>query len=407
MTERLGDGVGAPPQRTRRCYDGSPVTAYGPTLAERRHRFGFSTEEIARLSGLSSDDVAAIEAGNKRLTMLELEALGRALVFDPAALLRGERLPDARRLPGWFRSHTPDSAEAIPASDARLMALAAELGEIGEFLQGLVGNPRVGLDQMKRQAPVLHHEQLWRQGYELGARARMELEALDTQLPRTRPLSSIQSVLEGLGVHVAYVPLQARARQAVSVARAGAMPVILLNVQHDRARLPLSRRAVLAHELGHLLHDSGELDLSPTERDPQPHAEAREQRANAFAPAFIAPPAHVRERIAPHATPHDIVLQIAREWGFTLEGAVWHAKNIELIETGTAEELLADVAWRSRSTRIPGNWEPALHRDDPRDHGLDVETGPLIGGLLQDLVLQALRIGAISAGRAGELLTIA
>jgi Zn-dependent peptidase ImmA (M78 family)/transcriptional regulator with XRE-family HTH domain len=383
------------------------VATYGQTLAERRQRFGFSTDEVAQLSGLSSEELSAIESGSRRLTMLELEALGRALVFDPAALLRGESLPDARRLPGWFRSHTPDSSEAIPAGDVRLMALAAELGEIGAFLQGAVGQPTLSLATLRSPAPLEDHEHAWQGGYELGTRAREKLYELDPSMPAGEPLRSVQHTFERLGIHVAHVAMHSWSRQAVSIWRPEAMPVVLLNVCSPRAQLRLPRRQVMAHELPHLLHDSGETDMSPTERRPQPHAEAVEQRANAFAPAFIAPPAYVRERIAKHTTAKEMILQIARDWGFTLEGAVWHAKNIGLVEAEVAEALLADVAWRSRSARIPGNWEPELPRDDPRDHGLDVETSPLVGGLLQDLVLQAYRNGSISAGRAREILTIA
>ncbi|MCX4244751.1 helix-turn-helix domain-containing protein [Paraliomyxa miuraensis] len=382
------------------------MAAYGHAIAERRKRFGFSIDEVAHLSGLTPTAVDAIESDSGRLTMLELEALGRALIFDPATLLRGESLPDARRLPGWFRSHTPDSSEAIPASDVRLMALAAELGEVGAFLQGLVGQPALSLAVLRSPVPLEDHEHAWREGYELGARARARLEELDSIARACEPLRSIQQILERIGIHVARVSMESWSRQAVSVWRPGAMPVVLLNECSGRVRWQLPRRQVMAHELPHLLHDGGETDLSPTERRPQPHAEALEQRANAFAPAFIAPPEYVRERVAKHSTPEQAVLQIAREWGFTLEGAVWHAKNVGIIDAETTEQLLANVAWRSRSTRIPGNWEPELPRDDPRDHGLDVEVSPIVSGLLQDLVLQAHRSGAISSGRAREILAL-
>jgi hypothetical protein len=106
------------------------------------------------------------------------------------------------------------------------------------------------------------------------------------------------------------------------------------------------------------------------------------------------------------ATAEQIALQIAREWGFTLEGAVWHAKNVELVSGDDADALIADVAWRSGRSRIPGAWEPEVARDDPRDHGLDVDVSPLVGGLVQDLVLRAYRLGEISSGRAREILAV-
>jgi len=382
------------------------LETHGPILAERRHRFGFSIEEVARLAGLSPAEVTAIEEGTGRVTMLELEALGRALVFDPAVLLRGEGLPDPRQLRGCFRSHLGESSEATSAHDARTLALAAELGEVGAFLQGLVGDPTPSIDELRSPIPLVDRDHAWRQGYELGARARAGLEGLDPTLPALRPLRSIQQTLERLGIHVAFITLGAWSHQAVSLFRPGTMPVILLDAMHERTRRPLSRRAVLAHELAHLLHDTGTIDLSAAERAPSPRGEALEQRAGGFGPAFIAPPAFVRARVDRSVSAEQIVLQIAREWGLTLEGAIRHARNVEVIPDAEADVLLVDVAWRAGRSRIPGAWEPEVTRDDPRDHGLDVDVSPLVGGLLQDLVLRAYRLGEITSARAREILAV-
>src|SRR5690606_30599091 len=121
--------------------------------------------------------------------------------------------------------------EAISPSDARLFALAAELGEIGAFLQGLVGGPSLSLTTVRSLEPLEDHEHAGRQGYELGPQARARLEVLDPSLHACDPLPSIQQLLERLGIHVAFVSLESCTRQAVSIWRPGAMPVLLLDTR--------------------------------------------------------------------------------------------------------------------------------------------------------------------------------
>lgn len=384
----------------------------GEALRERRERFGLSCAEVARIANLATAAVEAAEADAPGLTIADVEALGRALVFDPAMLLRGEPLPDARRLAGWFRSHTGDDERAIAPSDVRLFALAAELGEIGAFLAARCNRRFLPLDRLAPASlPPLDHDQAGRQGYAIAVESRRRLAELDTALPEHAPLTSIQAVLEQFGVHVARVSLQATSKYAVTVARPGAMPVVLLNAAQDRVAHPLSRRAVLAHELAHLLLDSGERDLPPTDRTVADRELAVEQRANGFAPAFIAPPAQLG--LPEHLEPERAILRIAAQWGFTVEGAIWHAKNCGVVDDMRAQKLIHDPDFRSRAgteARAEARkkvWEPEGDYRDPRDLGLDVETSALAGGLIEALVLQAWELGHISAGRVSEILTYA
>ena len=86
----------------------------------------------------------------------------------------------------------------------------------------------------------------------------------------------------------------------------------------------LSRRAALAHELCHLLHDGGHRELTMVSRlDEQ--RQRGEQRANGFAPSFLAPKAWASKVDA--SDPEKIALELGERWGLSFGGAVWHAKN--------------------------------------------------------------------------------
>lgn len=95
---------------------------------------------------------------------------------------------------------------------------------------------------------------------------------------------------------------------------------------------------------------------------------------------------------------------IAATWGFTREGAIWHAKNCKLIDADVAESLVADPA---RSTTVSGlstDFEQPPARHNAESLGLDVSM--LVEGYISDLVLRAYKAEAISRGRAQEILTM-
>lgn len=376
----------------------------GPLLRERRTRLGLSTQQVAALAGLSVAAVEAAEQPGARLGLVVVHALGDALAFDPAALLRGEPLGDPRRLPGWFRSHDPADDLAVSPNDARLFARAAELGEVGGFLWRALERDRPRFDELRAPKPRGSSDDPWREGYELGERARLRMTP--SSAPH-EPMRSIQASVEQLGIHVALVEFESTTREAVSIYRHDTLPVILLNTNVSRVRHSLSRRAVIGHELCHLLHDSGERPLLDSDNTSPPLGEDVERRANGFAPAFLAPPSWLRERYQP--VPDDdeqlrtLVAEIAATWGFTGMGAVWHAKNCELIPAAAAERLAHDPAVAGLA---PADHDFERERTSRWDAlGADpVDVTSLCAGLIAELALEAADKGAITINRAHEIL---
>ena len=108
---------------------------------------------------------------------------------------------------------------------------------------------------------------------------------------------------------------------------------IVLNTAGDNRNVWV-RRATLAHELGHLLFDpdarleSLRVDsYAGNATDPQGSGrDSVEQRANAFAAAFLAPLPAVR-RTAPAPPGPETVAKTMREFGISLTAACYHIRN--------------------------------------------------------------------------------
>lgn len=360
------------------------MSALGEAIGALRASYGMSVADLARLSGLPISTVTGVEAGTPP-SSYELSRVAAGLGVDPAALYAG-KLGDPKRSTARFRA--PQGAEKLPAADARLLAVAAQLGRVGAALREWLVLPSP-LNALRLVEGAKGGPTTWRRGYQLGRRARLALA------PEPAALPSIQRLLESVGIHVAFVDFETPTIEAASIFEAGAMPIVLLDRQSERVRNPLTRRAILGHELCHLLHDGGERDLTIVTREGD--ESPAEQRANGFAPSFLAP----KDWVEPTKDePKALVVEVAHAWGLTFEGAVWHVKNLKFISEAQARELLS----ARRPTLRRGSFEPDLPRFVPADHGIEATPSPLVSGLLSDLVVRAFLDGHISTARAREIL---
>ncbi|MCU0681494.1 MAG: ImmA/IrrE family metallo-endopeptidase [Polyangiaceae bacterium] len=366
---------------------GGELTAGMFSTALRRQREGLtsSIDRLAELSGLLPERIRALEGGQPPTTS-EVAKLASALAVDPAALWRGEVSP--ARTTARFRA--PLGVPALAREDASLLARAAEAGRIVARLSALLGRPVSPIVAARRVLPITAWPEPWEQGYKLGAKARHLLHG------QQAPIASMARVFEQLGVHVARVTFQTPDIFAASLYEPGAAPVVLLNQAAPRVRAKLSRRAVLAHELCHLLHDGGETDLLTLVsrgNDQSPH----EQRANAFAPGFVVPGGWLE----PHTTDaRALAYEVASRWGLSFEGAAWHLKNAGKLSNAEAEEMsrnheqISDDDFELESTRLPS------------DKCGVAAPAPLASGLLSDLAVLAYEHELISKGRTAEILEL-
>lgn len=209
------------------------------------------------------------------------------------------------------------------------------------------------------------------------------------------------------------VPFAEKELDAASLWEPGAMPLILVNASSGSMERSLPRRAALAHELCHLLHDSGESDLTTqlSFDGVSRHDGAVEQRARAFGPAFLARKDDVttwfRQGKGRHVRdPEAKVRKLAERWGLSTYGAIWHAKNCGLIRAKTAERLA-----ESQPSQLDQPWAETFEasaRSTQKTVSLgeeSVDVSPLARGLVCDLTLAAADAGSISEGRAREILS--
>lgn len=369
-------------------------------LRRRREEFGASIEKAAAWAGLEPGRLREIEEGAP-LHSWEFDAICRGLAVDSGAIARG-RDHKPRRSVARFKSASWIDPEP---EDFRTLSLAAELGRIGGFLAQQVGGPS-RLADLRASRPVSAKSEPWKQGYRLGENARRVLES------RTGPIIELEALFRGWGVHVARVAFSSTNLDAASLWERDSLPVILLNTRSSRSQSSLSRRALLAHELCHLLHDSGDRDITTQlsrSENAGNYQDEVEQRARAFAPAFLAPRDDVRSwfRAGPGKRIHDPVKKVealARRWGFSLRGAIWHAKNCGIIQPGTADTL--DRSGESQEHPWADDFEregPDFGAAEPR--GLREDISPVAEGLLASLVAEATLAGVISEGRGREIVT--
>ena len=368
-------------------------------LRQRRTEFGATREEVARWAEVDPERLAEIERGSA-LRSWEFDAICRALAVDSGALAHGlDRTPKrsvARFKAARWIQPTPD--------DLRTLSLAAELGRIGGFLAHGVERP-ARLADLRSPEPIGDQAELWRQGYLLGERARRAMA------PQPGPIHNLERLLAEWGVHVGRVEFASGELDAASLWEKGSLPIVLLNTKSNRSRSSLSRRAVLAHELCHLLHDSGEYDLTTQiswGESTSNHRDLVEKRARAFAPAFLAP----REEVKYWFTggegrrfkrPESKVVRLAERWGFSLRGAVWHAKNCGIVPPAAADEL--NLRWPDQEHRWSDRFEQDASEPARPPEPLPYASASISKGLLSNLVAEATATSLISEGRAREILT--
>jgi Zn-dependent peptidase ImmA (M78 family) len=372
-------------------------------LLDRQRAMGATLDELVSWSGLDRGRISELEAGREP-SIDEFEGLSRGLAVDSASVYAGED-SDPRRTVARFRA-AAGGQTAVTAKDLRALALAAEEGRVLAYLLRLLGRD-VSLEP-HREVLALGNAEPWAEGYSLGEGARQRL------LGTSDPLLDLERSMNELGIHVGRVSFSNRDIDAASIWEPGAAPVILLNRGSRRVDYCLSRRAILSHELCHLLHDAKDdgrmtTRLSWATQADDGYGSAIEARARGFAPAFLAPRPAVRswyDRLpgSVRREGEGVVGALANYWGLSFEGAAWHAKNCGLIAGDAAEQLVRrSPSWQGVGDRFEMSlpWAPP-QMIDPR---LPSSAAEIWEGWATELVLEAFSEGVISVGRARELLT--
>ena len=308
------------------------ATSYA--LRKRREELGLPHRSVARAAGVSQEDVEAAESHPHRVSIQKLGRIAFALGLDER-FLAFKRDPggDARLAYRLRTLHTerPGPLGAISAGTALLFAEAASIIRVQHRLQRWLG-VRTESDEF---TPVSDYGSpqtpAWMIGYNLAELARKTL-----QLGNSPIISMRELVEERLGIPVIQARLPNRIAGATVMTTSDDgddVRGVVLNTVGDNENVWI-RRATLAHELGHLLYDPDDRLQSlrvdsyhDSQRDPQAYStDYVEQRANAFAIAFLAPNQAVRQ-LAPTPISQEDVYNVMHTFGISHTAARYHIAN--------------------------------------------------------------------------------
>ena len=308
------------------------ATATSDALRERRRALDLRRQSVRGAAKVSDWDIETAESTAHKVPIQSLERIAFALALDERHLAfkqdPGGDANLAYRLRMLQRERT-GHAEGISAGTALLFAEASSIIRVQHRLQNWLG------------VPTEHHEihpesyygsPAWSMGYNLAERARETLG-----LGRA-PIESLRDLAEKrLGIPVIQVRLPGHIAGATVMTTAddgGDARGVVLNTVGENENVWI-RRSTLAHELGHLLYDPDDRlenlrvdSYQESQRDPRAGdaVDYVEQRANAFAIAFLAPNDAVR-KVAPTPVTEEGVATVMGTFGISHTAARYHINN--------------------------------------------------------------------------------
>lgn len=294
-----------------------------PVETGERLRLARDNAKITQAAAADAINVArttlvAIEQGQRRIRIDELQKLARLYGTSVNALLRREAIhvdlaPRFRKL---MTSSDPSADSA-----AQLMA---DLARAEVELENLLGIKR-GRDYPPER-PILPGD----------VRAQAEQDALELRQRiglGTGPISDIVTLLElELGARVYVRRFDGRISGLFAYDETLG-PCILLNANHPRDR----RNQTAAHELGHFVSARREPEILHKD---EPEQSREERYANAFGRAFLTPARAVKQKFheitagSSHLTRRHIII-LAHFFGVSREAMVRRLEEVGLVKPGT------------------------------------------------------------------------
>ena len=306
------------------------------TFLDRRSDLGLSVESVAGAAGVSVDVIRQAEKKALDVPLKELEKVAFVLGLDERLLAFDELGSADRELA--FRLKTLQQVDVetfgISAGTVLIFTEAASVIRVQSMLMDWLGQSSAVKAFQPSGDYGSYVNPAWRVGYGLAQQTRARLE-LD--MGNTGPIRSMRDLVEkDLGIPVVQARLQPSIAGATITTRGfngGEVRGFVLNTIGENANVWV-RRATLAHELGHILYDPiqelKELRVDSytgTLANPElPNGDYVEQRANAFAIAFLAPLESVRN-MTPTPIGAEAVGEVMQTFGISHTAARYHVFN--------------------------------------------------------------------------------
>lgn len=379
-------------------------------LREARELSALSQTEVAEALRLTRTAVTQIEAGNRAVSTLELTRLADLYRRPVPWFLRNEEAAEEELLVALHRlAPGLDEAPEVRQAVDRCVLICRE----GVSLEALLGRE-------ERDGPPIYREPVPRtpgeavaQGERVAGQERRRLGLGGA------PLADLTGRISDQGIWTATGHLP-HTMSGLFLHHASIGMAILVNADHVHAR----QRFSLAHEYAHALFDRDRVaGVSSAENS----NERIEQRANAFAAAFLMPEAGVDEelrqlgkgqpartdqivfdaatggaihgQLRPAARSQTIGFQdvafIAHRFGVSYQAAVYRLKSLRLITQPESAQLLSPEQEASGRDYLR-----ALDFFDDLEGPVAAERGSReLRSRVAHLALEAYRLGEISRGR--------
>ena len=312
------------------------IGAVERTFANRRSDLGLSVDSVAGAAGVSVDVVQQAEEMARDIPLKELEKVAFVLGLDERLLAFDENRSADRELAFRLKTlqQTDVETPGISAGTVLIFAEAASVIRVQSMLMDWLGQSSVVKEFQPSGDYGWHDNPAWQVGYGLAQRTRQRLE-LD--MGNAGPIRSLRDLVEkDLGIPVVQARLQPSIAGATITTKGfngDEVRGFVLNTIGENSNVWV-RRATLAHELGHILYDpSQELkelrvdSYMETLANPElPSRDYVEQRANAFAIAFLAPLESVRS-MTPTPIAAEAVGKVMQAFGISHTAARYHVFN--------------------------------------------------------------------------------
>lgn len=379
-------------------------------LREARELASISQNEAADALGLPRTAVTQMEGGNRAVSTLELSSLAELY----------------RRPVRWFLAEAPDVEEDVvvalhriaPGLDAgpdtrREVDRCVQICREGISLEGLLGREeRDGPPAYRESVPRSTGEAVM-QGERVAENERKRLELGGA------PVADMTELLGDQGIWASTVDLP-NTMSGLFLHHPSIGMAVLINAGHVRAR----QRFSLAHEYAHALLDRDRVvGVSSADNS----SERIEQRANAFAAAFLLPEAGLEEelrqlgkgqpartdqivfdvatggsiqgQLRPAPRSQTIGFQdvafVAHRFGVSYQAAVYRMKSLRYINQPESAQLLSPELEAAGKDYLR-----ALHLFEDLEEPVKAERGTReLRSRVAHLGLEAYRLGEISRGR--------
>ncbi len=298
--------------------------AAAKALRRQREELGVPLDETSSSLRLP---VEQIEDDDNSIGIGQLETLGLKLGLDERLLSIDLDAGADRELGVRLRTLQAESQQHLSSRTVLKFAEAASLVRIQTRMNRWLGLPVIWDDFDKTSDYGSASHPAFKVGYDLADIARKELGLGGGSI------SSMRELVEAdLGIPVFQQTLPETI--AGATISNGNERGIILNTAGKNSSV-FVRRSTLAHELGHLLFDPAQdmrnirVDLyDQNDLDPETGTvgDYVEQRANAFAITFLAPPATVRDLVKTPITPEGVT-SVMQTFGISVTAARYHIRN--------------------------------------------------------------------------------